>query len=303
MKTACLIGLLLILGTGSAVAQVMTVTLLGTGTPRPDSERFSQAILVETPEGDRLLFDAGRGAAMRLHQIGVSSDQIDAIFVTHLHYDHIVGLDDVWLTARLWQRSTPLTVYGPQGTASFVEHITNAYAVDQKVRHRQSGLPEQGGTLQAVEIASGQVYASQVLKVTAFPVAHGAVKPAFGYRVDYGERSVVISGDTTYSKTLVEHAQGAQVIIHEVMMASEALLTGNARLRKVQAYHSTPEQVGKVLTETGAQLGVLVHQLRFGVSEAQLLEAVQAHYAGEVRLGEDLMAIDIGESTFVYQRH
>lgn len=293
--------LVLMLLASPAAAQMLTVTLLGTGTPRPDIERFSQAILVEA--GDhKLLFDAGRGAAMRLHQIGVSSDQIDRIFLTHLHYDHIVGLDDVWLTARLWQRAESLTVHGPKGVKEFVDHIRQAYEVDQHVRHRQSGLARDLGDLWVEEIEPGVVYKEGNLKVTAITVDHGAVKPAFGYRVDYGNRSVVISGDTTYESNLVTWGKGADVVIHEVMMVSKGLLKKNPRLKKVQKYHSSPKQVGQILAQIRPRLGILVHMLKFGVTEAQILEELGKHYKGEVRIGEDLMAVDIGDSVYVYRR-
>ncbi len=293
--------LALVLLASPAAAQVLTVTLLGTGTPRPDIERFSQAILVEAGE-TKLLFDAGRGAAMRLHQIGVSSDQIDRVFLTHLHYDHIVGLDDIWLTARLWQRAEPLTVHGPKGVREFVGHLRQAYEVDQHVRHRQSGLARDLGDLRGEEIAPGVVHQDGDLKVTAIAVDHGAVKPAFGYRVDYGKRSVVISGDTTYETNLVTGGKGADVVIHEVMLASESLLEKNPRLQKVGQYHSSPRQVGKVLAKIRPRLGILVHMLKFGGTEAQVLEELGEYYEGEVRVGEDLMAVDIGESVYVYQR-
>ena len=285
-----------------AAAQVLTVTLLGTGTPRPDIEHFGQAILVEAGES-KLLFDAGRGAAMRLHQLGISSDHVDNIFLTHLHYDHIVGLDDVWLTARLWQRAEPLEVHGPKGTAKLVEHLRQAYEMDRHVRRHQSGLAMDSGDLRAVEIRPGVVYLEGELKVTAFAANHGEVKPAFGYRVDYGPRSVVISGDTTYSSDLVRLAKDADVVIHEVMMANKAILKANPRLRKVQEYHSSPKQVGKVLAQIQPELGILVHMLKFGVTEDQVLEALRDHYQGDVRLGRDLMAVDVGDSVYVYQRH
>jgi len=295
--------LVLLLVPAAGAAQVLTATLLGTGTPPPDIERFGAAVLVETPEGDKLLFDAGRGTMLRLKQLKVSSAQLDRVFITHLHFDHLVGLDDVWLVARLWQRKAPLMVLGPSGTEIFVENLKQAYIRDREVRSEQSGLSLETGDLRGMDIAeSGVVYTRGDLKVTAFWVDHGHVKPALGYRVDYGPRSVVISGDTTYSENLIRHARGADVVIHEVAIASEKLLARNPRLGKVMASHTTPQQLGKVLGEIQPKLGLLTHILNYGVTEEHLMDAVRENYSGEVQLGEDLLAVDIGESVSVYRR-
>ena len=292
--------LLLALWAPAAGAQVLTATLLGTGTPRPDPERYSQAILLEAGER-RLLFDAGRGAVLRLRQIGVGAETIDRVFLTHLHFDHTVGLDDVWLTARLWQRPGPLPVAGPAGTAEFVGHLRAAYRTDVAVRAAHSRLPAAAGALQGRDLEPGVVLADGELTVTAFAVAHGPV-PALGYRIDYAGRSVVVSGDTAYTENLVRHARGADVVIHEVMMASEAMLERNPRLRRVSEYHATPAEVARAFAETGPRLGVLVHMLPFGLGEEDALAAVRAGWPGEVLIGRDLMAVDVGESISVYQR-
>ena len=292
--------LLLALWAPAAGAQVLTATLLGTGTPRPDPERYSQAILLEAGQR-RLLFDAGRGAVLRLRRIGVGAETIDRVFLTHLHFDHTVGLDDVWLTARLWQRPGPLPVAGPAGTEEFVGHLRAAYRTDVEVRAAHSRLPAAAGALEGRDLEPGVALADGELTVTAFSVAHGPV-PALGYRIDYAGRSVVISGDTAYTENLVRHARGADVVIHEVMMASEAMLERNPRLRRVSEYHATPAEVARAFTETEPRLGVLVHMLPFGLSEEDALAAVRAGWPGEVLIGRDLMAIDVGEFISVYQR-
>ena len=292
--------LLLALWASAAGAQVLTATLLGTGTPRPDPERYSQAILLEAGER-RLLFDAGRGAMLRLRRIGVGAETIDRVFLTHLHYDHTVGLDDVWLTARLWQRAGPLPVAGPAGTAEFVGHLRAAYRADVAARAAHSRLPAKAGALEGRDLEPGVALADGELTVTAFSVAHGPV-PALGYHIDYAGRSVVISGDTAYTENLVRHARGADVVIHEVMMASEAMLERNPRLRRVSEYHSTPAEVARTFAETSPRLGVLVHMLPFGLSAEDALAAVRAGWPGEVLIGRDLMAVDVGEFISVYQR-
>src|SRR5262245_249422 len=92
------------------------VTLLGTGSPVPSVERFGPSILVEAG-GQKLLFDCGRGASQRLWQLKIPLGKIDALFLTHLHSDHVVGIPDLWLTgwipAVYGRRAVPFQVLGP----------------------------------------------------------------------------------------------------------------------------------------------------------------------------------------------
>src|SRR6266480_476961 len=106
----------------------MKVTLLGTGTPFPNAERFGSAILVEVA-GTKLLFDCGRAVVIRLTQAGVSPKEVDALFLTHLHSDHVVGIPDLWLSGWLLGRSKPLPIWGPQGTSSMARHLAQAFAL------------------------------------------------------------------------------------------------------------------------------------------------------------------------------
>src|SRR5438046_10202425 len=112
----------------AARSDEMRVTLLGTGTPFPNAERFGSAILVEVA-GTKLLFDCGRGVVIRLTQAGVSPKEIDGLFLTHLHSDHIVGIPDLWLSGWLLGRSKPLPIWGPQGTSSMAKHLAQAFAL------------------------------------------------------------------------------------------------------------------------------------------------------------------------------
>ena len=112
-RAACLLFAVLA-GAPPAGADVVVVTLLGTGTPRPQMDRLGAAILVEAG-GDKLLFDAGRGVARRLLQVGADFGDVRRVFVTHLHYDHVVGLPDLFLTGWIYGRAHPLEVSGPAG--------------------------------------------------------------------------------------------------------------------------------------------------------------------------------------------
>ena len=164
---------------GVSYGQALKVTLLGTGNPRPSIERFGPSILVEAGK-ETLLFDCGRGATIRLSQAGVPFSSVTALFLTHLHSDHVVGIPDLWLTGWIMGRHVPLRVWGPAGTVDMLKHLEEAYAFDVHSRRDvEEQLPAQGVVLTGKDISEGVVYESNGVKVTAFLVDHGPIKPAW----------------------------------------------------------------------------------------------------------------------------
>ena len=287
-----LFALVLLAVSSSTFAEFMRVTLLGTGSPRTDAHRAGPAVLVEAG-GKYLLFDAGRTVVQQIRRLDVPISEVQQVFLTHLHSDHISALDDIWMTGWIYQRPQPLRVYGPTGTKSFTQYLQQAYAYDASIRQQHAGLPEHAATLTATEIKPGAVYADNALKVTAFLVDHKPVEPAYGYRISFGDRSVVISGDTTYSKNLVEHAQGADVLIHEIFAAPDAILERNPRLQRIARYHTSPDQLAIVLNKVQPRLAVLTHVILVGIEASSLMTRLHDSYGGEIRMGEDLMRIEI----------
>ena len=196
--------------------QEITVTLLGTGCPPPVMHRFGPSTLVEAGE-QKLLFDAGRGALQRLTQLKVRWQEVQGVFLTHLHSDHVVGFPDLWLTGWLvGRRDSPLPVWGPRGTKKMMSHLEQAYEYDIRIRLYDDRAAPDGVVILAEDISEGVVYDKGGVKITAFEVDHTPVKPAFGYRIDYAGRSVVLSGDTRVSENLIRYAQGVDILVHEV---------------------------------------------------------------------------------------
>lgn len=284
----------------SVNANYLEVTLLGTGTPRPSIDRFGAATLVKVG-GQNLLFDVGRGATIRLKQAGLTPNMIDKVFLTHLHSDHISGLDDLWITGWVWQRHDMLTVSGPTGTHQLVKGLRQAYASDIAYREENVNLDSDLAKIKSHEINEGVVYQQDGVTVRAFLVDHAPVKPAFGYRIEFGDRAVVISGDTTYSDNLIKHAQEADLLVHEITAAMPSLLQRNKRLAKIVAYHTTPDQLIQVLNKIMPRYTVLNHVLLFGVPEDNVIEKITSQYAGEVVMGYDLMNIGVGDSIRIEQ--
>jgi ribonuclease Z len=286
----------------------MDVTLLGTGTPRPLADRFGASTLVEAG-ADKLLFDCGRGCSIRLFQKGVTLRDVK-LFLTHLHFDHTVGIPDLWLTGWLPTlhigdlSNKPLFVAGPEGTTSMMEHLREAYAADIAVRAAQEHMP--APRFEAREIAPGVVYEAAGVKVSAFEVDHGAhMKPAYGYRVDYLGRSVLISGDTRFNENVIKYGAGVDVLIHEVAMIKSDTIAQAMWSREILTVHTLPQDAGRVFAATKPRLAVYTH---FGVAgrsgsaaatPADFEAATRETYAGPLVLGEDLMTIHIGEAITV----
>ena len=168
-----------------AHAQTIKVTLLGTGAPPPVMNRFGPSTLVEAG-GQKFVFDAGRGALQRLTQQRVRWQDIDGVFLTHLHSDHVVGFPEMWLTGWLTGagRDRPLNVWGPRGTARMMSHLEQAYEFDIRLRLYDDRASPEGVVILAEDIKEGVVFDNGGVKVTAFEVDHKPIKPAFGYRID-----------------------------------------------------------------------------------------------------------------------
>ena len=282
-------------------AQDFKVTLLGTGNPRPVMSRFGPSILVEAGK-QKLLFDCGRGATQRLYQLHIPFNEISALFLTHLHSDHTVGIPDLWLTGWVMGRSIPLPVWGPEGTKAMMEHLQQAYAFDIHIRRDvDTKLPGAGAEVVANDIGEGVVYNNSGVKVTAFLVDHAEIKPAFGYRVDYGGHSVTLSGDTRPSENLVKFAQGTDVLIHEVIDPAAFGEAGTSdspeQRKKIIEHHTTPEQAGIIFSRVKPKLAVYSHIVPPDVPE--VIPHTRTTYAGPLEVGEDLMMIEVGDKVSV----
>jgi ribonuclease Z len=283
----------------SKSSALIKVTLLGTGTPQPLMDRFGPSILVQAGS-ENLLFDAGRGCIQRLRQLNFGYDKLNAVFLTHLHSDHIVGLPDLWLTGWLVsEREVPMNIYGPAGTADMIKYLQLAFAYDIKIRSDDDNAAAVGSTFVVTEIKQGTIYDQNGVKVIAFDVDHFPVKPAFGYRIEYKGHSVVLSGDTRYSENLIKFAQGTDLLVHEVIIAPDTLSKKDPKYH-ILAHHTTAEQAGSVFNAVKPKLAAFSHISKlYGLKEDDILKKAKINYSGPLIMGEDLMSFSVGDSVVV----
>jgi ribonuclease Z len=178
-----------------------------------------------------------------------------------------------------------------------MSHLEQAYEYDIRIRLYDDRASPDGVVILAQDIIEGVVFEKDGVKITAFEVDHTPIKPAFGYRIDYAGRSVVLSGDTRVSENLIRYAQGADVLVHEVAAPETFQRAGSPpeRAKSVIAHHVTPEQAGEVFSRTKPKLAVYSHIVLPTATEEDLIPPTRKTYGGPLELGEDLMAIEVGE--------
>jgi len=280
-----------------ATEKILRVILLGTGAPGPVLNRFGPSTLIEAG-GEQFVFDAGRGAMQRLFQLGTSFAK--NLFLTHLHSDHVVGLPDLWLTGWILGRAKPMRVWGPTGTQNMMSHLENAFEFDLRVR---THYPREGGAVIAQDFTEGVVYERNGVKVTAFLVNHGDVEPAFGCRLDFAGRSVVLSGDTSFSENLIRHAQGTDVLVLNVIVPeafrAHATFHTPEQIDQTIPLHTTPQQAGEIFNRVKPKLALYSHISPPNVPDGEIVAHTRESYSGPLEVGSDLLTITVGEKVQV----
>jgi ribonuclease Z len=292
------------------LADGLHVGLCGAGSPLPDNQRGGPCTVVIA--GKRMfLFDAGSGAARNLARMGFNPGDIEALFITHFHSDHIDGLGEVLL--QRWAgsaRQEPLPVYGPTGVDGVLAGIMQAYAPDKGYRiahHGEQVVPPGGfgGTPRSFDVPDpdGRVVliSEPDLEIVAFGVHHEPVHPAVGYRIRYKDRTVVLSGDTSKCAAVQREARGVDLLVHEALsvklvgiLERSAAGAGRTNLTKVfhdiPGYHTTPEQAAEIARDAGVSVLLLNHivpALPLPGQEAAFLGDAGKVFSGRIRVGMD----------------
>ena len=253
------------------------ISLCGAGGPMPSTNRSGPCVAVMAGE-QLFIIDAGTNGARNLGRMGFNQGNIEALFLTHFHSDHIDGLGEMamlrWVVDN---NSSPLPVYGPEGVADVVAGFNLAYARDAVHRTDHHGVavaPPAGAGMEAVSFAlpaagdSLTVYANDNLKIEMISVDHFPITPAVAYKFSYKGRSLLISGDTVKSPAIEKHSAGIDLLVHEalsttlvVLMAESAARSGNPLREKIfndiHDYHTTPVEAAEIARD--ANVGHLVY--------------------------------------------
>jgi len=275
--------------------------LLGTAggpTPKPTRSAPASAIVID---GVIYVIDCGNGVASQMVKARLDLGAIRQVFITHQHSDHNADYGNLLWLAWAAKLHTRVDTWGPPPLAEMTRLFLQMNDYDIHTRMTDEGRPPLAPLIVPHEISQGGlVMQDERVKVTAALVQHPPVSPAFAYRFDCPDRSIVFSGDTRPSENLVKLAHGADVLVHEVMYlpALDKLIAsepGAARLREhLLASHTSTEQVGRVATEAGVKTLVLNHFVPGGdssLTDEVWRDAVAPYFKGRLIVGRDLMEI------------
>lgn len=272
------------------------IIMLGTGTPVPNGDRAGSGLAI-IHDGEAYLFDAGHGMMQRAIKAWKDLDapeleptKIKHLFISHLHSDHVLDYPEVAGTY-WWRREDRLNAYGPTGLQAMTDGY---YAMMQAdIRIRTSGVnPIKDPTMYQVAVheipQDGVVFQRNGLTVEAFTVDHGDITPAYGFRIATPDRTIVVSGDTTFSETLIEKAKGIDVLIHEVIGEQGSRGLAPEWQQYHSSVHTLTSKLADIATRTQPGLLVLTHVATYGAPLESARTEVEALYDGKVVLANDL---------------
>lgn len=288
------------------------VVFLGTGGPLPNADRCG-AGQVFVAGDTHVMVDCGWGSARRLLPAGVQPRNVSTAIFTHMHSDHITDVPDLLFLRWVTGATTPLQVYGPDGTQEMIDGFLMALRRDIgfRIAHHGEKLHPDGIKVAVTEIPATpeprQFAEIGGLRLESFEVNHFPVAPALGFRASYDSRSVVFSGDTTMCDSLLEASRDADMLVCEALNVpmlqrtidglkqAAPLQAGN--LEDVPSYHISTPEVAKLAEDAEVGELVLTHILPSIKNDAAMVQAFVAGmsdlYSGSITVAHDTQRMPV----------
>jgi ribonuclease Z len=283
----------------------MRIISCGTGMPSARESQAASCFLVELGNGDKFIFDGGTGSDVRIGSLEIPYDLLDKIFISHLHTDHWGSFPAYYVGGWVAGRTVPLRVWGPSGsrpklgTAYAMEHLKKVYSWD--IEGRTGRLPPAGGELEVHEFdyrgVNEIVYQENGVTIRSFPQIH-SLDGSVGYTLEWNGLKFVYGGDSYPSKTFVNAAQDADVVIHEIMMAAEDWIKKYkfppARALEVGTQiHTSPEAFGKIMSLVKPRMAIGFHFFNDFDTVLAVESGMRSTYDGPVTLATDYLVWNV----------
>ena len=309
MKTGAMFALaaVLLLCGGAARAQgdgAARLVLLGTkGGPAMRAENPMPSSNVLLIDGVPYVIDTGYGVSLRLVQSKVQLQSIRYVFITHHHSDHNLEYGGLLYNAWTNGLKSQIDTYGPPGMLALDSATWAANKFDIDTRISDEGRPDLRKLVVAHEYGEGTVLDNGKVKVTALRNKHPPIHDSFALRFEFGSKTLVFSGDTTYFPPLAEFARNADYLVHEIMdgQGIERLVkrvpnNADTLLDHLKASHTLAEDVGRIAAAAGVKHLVLTHFVPAddtSIKDEDWIQAVRKHYQGPVIVGRDLLELPL----------
>ena len=254
----------------------IVVVTVGTATPIPgERAQTGTAIFVN---GYFFMFDVGAGVVQKCENMWLPLQELDGVFLTHFHSDHVMDLPNLINRSWLLGRKDNLHIYGPDSLNTIVKAANTFLAMDHQHRLDHHGaeimdISKDGGIPHEFHIPQNSkevIFQQDGITVTAFDVDHEPIEPAVGYVIEYNGKKVVLSGDTKKNSLLEEIAQNCDLLVHEVMLMSfqqiveeeltKAGMNRNAKIiHDIQDYHTDTKEIAELAQNANVKELVLNH--------------------------------------------
>ncbi|MDH3705915.1 MAG: MBL fold metallo-hydrolase [Acidimicrobiia bacterium] len=273
----------------------MDIVLTGTGSPIPDASRAGPSTLLKA--GDtHILVDCGRGVVMRMAGAESMPPFLAAVLLTHLHSDHLCALNDVITTHWVMtQGNATLKLYGPPGTAEFVERQLHALEPDIGYRIAHHDVITQGPQVDVTELEPGDSFAINDVRVTTAATEHAPVKPTIGFRLEHDGVAVAMVGDTIPCEGVDQLAAGVDAYVQTVIRRDLVEAIPNPMMQDILDYHSGVVEAAQTAARVGARRLVLTHMVPAPTPDQypDWVARAAEHFGGEVIIGDDLTSISL----------
>ena len=251
----------------------LKVVVCGSRSPLPAPGRAEACILVEAGD-DIYIFDMGNGSAVNLQQYKIPWSNVKGIFITHMHSDHMADLPDAHLASWIQGRKSPLKVYGPKGINLVTKGFELAYSADYQYRNEHHGdeiLPLDIAGYEAIEIANNEYIENDTagMEILPFAVNHHPVNHAFGFKINYKGRTLVISGDTINDGSVQKYSKDIDLLIHSAIsldiverLRSVAPIPQMDKIfLDIQDYHTPINQAGEIARDANVKHLLIYHAI------------------------------------------
>ncbi|MEP1930844.1 MAG: guanitoxin biosynthesis MBL fold metallo-hydrolase GntH [Roseibium sp.] len=291
-------------GTEALAADEMRVVACGTGMPQPRLKQAAACFLVELGNGDKFIFDMGEGSFERISALGIPLDQLDKVFLGHLHLDHAGDFPAFYMLGPVNNRLTPVRVWGPEGvkpewgTKAWADHMVKMWAWESATRG--AAVDPRGLQLEVNEFdwkaENNVIFDENGVQVRTLPAIHG--EQSVSFILEWNGLKFAYSSDTLPTKWWREQAVGADLAIHECFVPpdfmiekygfapSEAVFVGSQG-------HTSAQAFGKIMSATKPRMAVCYHFQNDHDTSLAVFSAIRETYSGPLDLAADFMTWNV----------